>query len=229
MALRDVLVSDSQLKRMCRSRLRLRPSVETCTFSFSGYDAVRLASAVRRINLLRTDFCVVYVRGNDIFRPNTSPQEICNIKAFVLQLLRDVTFVVLVVKVLPRWFITADAEVSRSWLNRRHLLNRKLSATLKRMPSVFILNPDVSTDMLHRFLDASKLPKRHLFGADGYHLSGEGVKELAEILVRSLEKVYGPGILAPFSRVPTRHIINACHHCGTKGHVNGDCYEYCRP
>ncbi|XP_077498779.1 uncharacterized protein LOC144109887 [Amblyomma americanum] len=158
------------------------------TFSFSGYDAVRLASIVRRINLLRADFCVVYVGGNDISRPNTSPQEICdNIKALVLQLLRDVAPVVLVVKVLPRWFITADAEVSRSWLNRRHLLNRKLTVTLKRMPSVFILNPD------HRFLDARKLSKRHLFGADGYHLSaGEGVEELAEILVRSLEKVYGP-------------------------------------
>ncbi|XP_077498904.1 uncharacterized protein LOC144109975 isoform X2 [Amblyomma americanum] len=193
MALRDVLDGDSQLKRLCRSRLRLRPSVETCTFSFSGYDAVRLASAVRRINLLRADLCVVYVGGNDISRPNTSPQEICdNIKALVLQLLRDVAPVVLVVKVLPRWFITEDAE--------------------------------------HRFLDARKFPKRHLFGADGYHLSaGEGVEELAEILVRSLEKVYGPGIAAPFSRVPTRHMINACHHCGTKGHVNGDCYEYCRP
>ncbi|XP_077507099.1 uncharacterized protein LOC144116257 [Amblyomma americanum] len=225
MALRGVLVGDSQLKRLCRSRLRLRPSVETCTFSFSGYDAVRLASAVRRINLLRADFCVVYEGGNCISRPNTSPQEICdNIKALVLQLLRDMAPVVLVGKVLPRWFITADAEVSRTWLNRRHLLNRKLTATLKRMPSVFILNPG------HRFLDARKFPKRHLFGADGYHLSaGEGVEELAEILVRSLEKVYGPGILAPFSRVPTRHIINACHHCGTKGHVNGDCYEYCRP
>ncbi|XP_077512954.1 uncharacterized protein LOC144124143 [Amblyomma americanum] len=127
--------------------------------------------------------------------------------------------------VLPRWFITADAEASRRWLNRRHqLLNRRLTATLKRMPSVFILNPD------HRFLDAAKAPKKHLFAGDGYHLSaGEGVEELAEILVRSLEKVYGPGILASFSRVPTRHIIYACHHCGTKGHVNGDCYECCRP
>ncbi|XP_077485469.1 uncharacterized protein LOC144095678 [Amblyomma americanum] len=87
--------------------------------------------------------CIVHVGGNDISRPNTSPQEICdNIKALVLQLLRDVATVVLVVKVLPRWFITTDAEVSRSWLNRRHLLNRKLTATLKRMPSVFILNPD---------------------------------------------------------------------------------------
>ncbi|XP_077502537.1 uncharacterized protein LOC144113360 [Amblyomma americanum] len=51
--------------------------------------------------------------------------------------------------VVPCWFITADAKVSRRWLNRRHqLLNRKLTATVKRMPSVFILNPDVSTDML---------------------------------------------------------------------------------
>ncbi|XP_077501655.1 uncharacterized protein LOC144112701 isoform X1 [Amblyomma americanum] len=82
----------------------------------------------------------------------------------------------------------------------------------------------------HRFLGAAKAPKRHLFAGDGYHLSaGEGVEELAEILVRSLEKIHGPGILAPFSRVPTRHIIYACHHCGTKGHVNENRYEYCRP
>ncbi|XP_077493270.1 uncharacterized protein LOC144104248 [Amblyomma americanum] len=51
------------------------------------------------------------------------------------------------------------------------------------MPSVFILNPD------HCFLDAAKAPKKHLFAGDGYHLSaGEGLEELAEILVRSLEK-----------------------------------------
>ncbi|XP_077501656.1 uncharacterized protein LOC144112701 isoform X2 [Amblyomma americanum] len=85
-------------------------------------------------------------------------------------------------------------------------------------------------NMKHRFLGAAKAPKRHLFAGDGYHLSaGEGVEELAEILVRSLEKIHGPGILAPFSRVPTRHIIYACHHCGTKGHVNENRYEYCRP
>ncbi|XP_077506702.1 uncharacterized protein LOC144115943 [Amblyomma americanum] len=219
MAMRDVPVGNSQLKPLCRSRLRLCPSVETCTFSFGGYDAVHLASAVRRLNLKPADFVILYVGGNDLARPNASPQAICvNFKALVLLLLRDVAPVVLVAKVLPRCFASTDAEASR------RLLNRNLTAALKRMPCVGILNPD------HRFLDAMKAPKRHLFAADGYHLSAdEGIEELAEVFVRGLAKFYGAGILAPFSGAPARYIIHQCHQCGSKGHWHGDCYEYCRP
>ncbi|XP_077513186.1 uncharacterized protein LOC144124425 isoform X2 [Amblyomma americanum] len=189
MTVRGVLVGGSQVKRLCRSRLRLCPSVETCTFSFGGYDAVHLASAVRRLNLKPVDFVILYVGGNDLARPNASPQAICvNVKALVLLLLNGVAPVVLVAKVLPRCFASTDAEASL------RLLNRKLTAALKRMPCVGILNPD------HRFLDAVKAPKRHLFAADGYHLSaGEGIEELAEVFVRGLAKFYGAGILTPFS------------------------------
>ncbi|XP_077520922.1 uncharacterized protein LOC144132405 isoform X2 [Amblyomma americanum] len=99
--------------------------------------------------------------------------------------------VVLVAKVLPRCFASTDAEASL------RLLNRKLTAALKRMPCVGILNPD------HRLLDAMKAPKRHLFATDGHHLSaGEAIEELAEVFVRGLAKFYGAGILAPFSGAP---------------------------
>ncbi|XP_077520927.1 uncharacterized protein LOC144132405 isoform X5 [Amblyomma americanum] len=102
--------------------------------------------------------------------------------------------VVLVAKVLPRCFASTDAEASL------RLLNRKLTAALKRMPCVGILNPD------HRLLDAMKAPKRHLFATDGHHLSaGEAIEELAEVFVRGLAKFYGAGILAPFSGAPARN------------------------
>ncbi|XP_077501325.1 uncharacterized protein LOC144112340 [Amblyomma americanum] len=116
------------------------------------------------------------------------------------------------------------------------------------MPCVGILNPDRASanggvypqilicsypsksNFQHRFLDAMKAPKRHLFAADGYHLSaGEGIEELAEVFVRGLAKFYGAAILAPFSDAPARYIIHQCHQCGSKGHRHGDCYEYCRP
>ncbi|XP_075534071.1 uncharacterized protein LOC142567807 [Dermacentor variabilis] len=76
----------------------------------------------------RVDFAVLYVGGNDL-ESNMDPQEICDIKALIVQ--RDVAPVVLVFKVLPRCLEDADAEQK---MQKRRLLNRKLTATLKRMP-----------------------------------------------------------------------------------------------
>lgn len=84
-SLRGVIIGDSQLKFLNRSRLRLVDSIQTCTFSFGGYDAVRLARAVSDMRIEPVDFAVVYVGGNDL-DTNMDPQEICdNIKVSVLK------------------------------------------------------------------------------------------------------------------------------------------------
>ncbi|KAH6920028.1 hypothetical protein HPB50_028985 [Hyalomma asiaticum] len=131
------------MKFLCRSRLGLISSVETCTFSFGGFDAARLASAVLALGLQRVDFCVLYVGGNDLAKPNADPQEICdNIKELVLQLLRDVARLVYVFKVLPRSYHAEDTDAGRK-AHKQRLLNRKVTATLKRLPRVRILNAEV--------------------------------------------------------------------------------------
>lgn len=78
MPLRGVLVGDSQLKFMCRLRLRLLPFVETCTFSFGGHNAPRLSEAVSRLRCRPADFAVLYVGGNDLDRTGADPQRICD-------------------------------------------------------------------------------------------------------------------------------------------------------
>ncbi|XP_075557010.1 uncharacterized protein LOC142589226 isoform X1 [Dermacentor variabilis] len=83
----------------------------------------------------RVDFAVLYVGGNDL-ESNMDPQEICdNIKA----LINEMAPVVLVFKELPRCVEHADAEQK---MQNRRLLNRKLTATLKRMPCLRNLNPE---------------------------------------------------------------------------------------
>ncbi|XP_075547211.1 uncharacterized protein LOC142580207 isoform X1 [Dermacentor variabilis] len=85
----------------------------------------------------RVDFAVLYVGGNDL-ESNMDPQEICNnIKA----LINETAPVVLVFKELPRCVEHADAEQK---MQNRRLLNRKLTATLKRMPCLRNLNPELS-------------------------------------------------------------------------------------
>ncbi|KAH6926281.1 hypothetical protein HPB50_016373 [Hyalomma asiaticum] len=142
-SLRGVIIGDSQMKFLCHSRLRLAASVRTCTFSFAGFDATCLASAVSAIRLQHVDFCVLYVGGNDLANSDKDPQDICDsIKELVLQLHRDVARVVYVFKVLPRCYDTMDTDVGRK-THKQRLLNRKLTATLKRLSYVRILNAEL--------------------------------------------------------------------------------------
>ncbi|KAH6919631.1 hypothetical protein HPB50_029380 [Hyalomma asiaticum] len=143
-SLRGVIIGDSQMKFLCRSRLRLAASVRTCTFSFAGFEATRLASAVSAIRLQHVDFCVLYVGANDLANSDKDPQDICDsIKELVLQLHRDVARVVYVFKVLPRCYDTVDTDAGRK-THKQRLLNRKLTATLKRLSYVQILNAEQS-------------------------------------------------------------------------------------
>lgn len=67
-----------------------------------------------------------------------------------MQLQRDVAPVVLAFKVLPRCLDSGDAYAERK-MKKRLLLNRKLTATFKRMPCLRILNPEVSYFQRHAF------------------------------------------------------------------------------
>ncbi|XP_075529501.1 uncharacterized protein LOC142560956 [Dermacentor variabilis] len=221
-SLRGVIVGDSQVKFLNRSRLRLIESIKTCTFSFAGYNAVRLARAVSTMRFERVDFAVLYVGGNDL-ESNVDPQEICdNIKALVVRLQRDVAPVVLVFKVLPRCLEGADAEQK---MKKRRLLNRKLTATLKRMPCLRILNPE------HRFLNASKKPRRPMFADDGYHVHrGRGIDQLAKIVVNGLAQQFGHCVKSPARAEPgALYKAVKCCFCNTKGHKSYECMKFCRP
>ncbi|XP_075737580.1 uncharacterized protein LOC142777131 isoform X2 [Rhipicephalus microplus] len=131
-SLHNMVIGDSQVKFMCRSRLPLKGSVKTCTFSFAGYDAVRMAEAVSAMHFKRFDFAILYVGGNNLAYVNGEPQEICdNIEELLLQLQHNMAPIVYVFKVLPRCFNPEDADaVHRT--RKACLLNRKLTATLKR-------------------------------------------------------------------------------------------------
>ncbi|KAL3173150.1 hypothetical protein MRX96_012287 [Rhipicephalus microplus] len=143
-SLRGVVIGESQVKFMCRSRLPLKASVKTCTFSFARYDAVRMAEAVSAMHFQRVNFAILYVGGNDLVNVNAEPQEICdNIGKLVLQLQHDVAPIFYVFKALPRCFNPEDADVECKKKKAR-LLNRKLTATLKRWPCARILNAEVS-------------------------------------------------------------------------------------
>ncbi|KAL3190132.1 hypothetical protein MRX96_020449 [Rhipicephalus microplus] len=88
---RVVVIGDSQVKFMCRSRLPLKASVKTSTLSFAGYDAVRTAEAASAMHFQRVNFAILYIEGNDLVNFNAEPQEICNnIGKLVLQLQHDV-------------------------------------------------------------------------------------------------------------------------------------------
>ncbi|XP_075740649.1 uncharacterized protein LOC142786844 isoform X2 [Rhipicephalus microplus] len=98
----------------------------------------------------------------------------------VLQLQHDVAPIVYVFKVLPRCFNPEDADAERNKKKAR-LLNRTLTATLKRWSWVRILNAE------HRFLNNSREPRRAHFAFDGYHVDrARGINQLAKIIVTSL-------------------------------------------
>ncbi|KAL3186402.1 hypothetical protein MRX96_028114 [Rhipicephalus microplus] len=63
---------------MCRSRLPLKASVKTSTFSFAGYDAVRTAEAVSAMHFQCVNFAILYIGGNDLANVNAEPQEMCD-------------------------------------------------------------------------------------------------------------------------------------------------------
>ncbi|KAL3193780.1 hypothetical protein MRX96_000077 [Rhipicephalus microplus] len=129
----------------------------------------------------RVNFAILYVGGDDLANVNAEPQGICdNIGKLVLQLQHDVAPIVYVFKVLSRCFHPEDADAERNKKKAR-LLNRKLTATLERWPSVRILNAE------HRFLDYSKEPRRALFTFDGYNVDrARGINQLAKIIVAFL-------------------------------------------
>ncbi|KAL3189103.1 hypothetical protein MRX96_003240 [Rhipicephalus microplus] len=90
-SLRGVVIGESHVKFMCKSCLPLNASVKTCTFSFAGYDAVRIAEAVSAMHFQCVNFAILYVAGNDLANLTAEPQEICdNIGELVLQLQHDV-------------------------------------------------------------------------------------------------------------------------------------------
>ncbi|XP_077484989.1 uncharacterized protein LOC144095056 [Amblyomma americanum] len=215
--LRGVLVGDSQLKFLCSSRLRLSPVVRTCTFSFSGHDAISLAEIIPETCFRRADFVVLYVGGNDLDRGD-DPREIAShIKDLVLLLQENVASVVLVFKVLPRHF--DEPRKAQFEVRRRRQLNRRLSATLKRLSGVHILNPE------HRFLDASGKPMLSLFAADRYHVARDrGIDQMSKIIVAALVKIYGPGIASASRARPGEvYVVHRCRRCGAKGHKTDHC------
>ncbi|XP_077548568.1 uncharacterized protein LOC144161861 [Haemaphysalis longicornis] len=203
-----------------------------------------LSRAVSRTHFKRADFAVLYVGGNDLDKREADPSKICEditvrirnpcvfqvhkggndvtlfiLQALVVQLQRGVASAVFVFKVLPRCSASAVAE------SKRRALNRNLTRALKRMPDVFILNPE------HKFLDALKKPKRFLLAVDGYHLNRfGGIKEMAEIMVKALSRKYGRSILLPGRPVlHRRYKVCQCGRCRAKGHSTGDCVAYCSP
>ncbi|KAL1444026.1 hypothetical protein MTO96_030086 [Rhipicephalus appendiculatus] len=102
-------------KFMCRSFLPFKMSVETCTFSFSGFNAVRPAEAVSTMGFQQVGFAILYVGGNDLSHANVVPQEICDtIREVVLQLQHDVAPAVYVFKVLQRCYSPEDTDAVRN-------------------------------------------------------------------------------------------------------------------
>ncbi|KAL1477422.1 hypothetical protein MTO96_017485 [Rhipicephalus appendiculatus] len=91
MALRGVVLGDSQIKFLTRSCLRLSPSVDSCTFSFGGYNATRLSRAVGTMHFSRMDFAVAYVGGNNFSRFIADPQAISNNIKVVVQVFPQIS------------------------------------------------------------------------------------------------------------------------------------------
>ncbi|KAH7979515.1 hypothetical protein HPB49_009712 [Dermacentor silvarum] len=144
--------------------------------------------------------------------------------ALVVQLQRDVAPVVLAFKVLPRCLDSGDAYAERK-MKKRLLLNRKLTATFKRMPCLRILNPE------HRFLHASKKPRRAMFADDGYHVHrGRGIDQLGEIVVNALAQQFGHDVKSR-ARAEPGAVYKAvkCCYCNTKGHKSNECMKFCKP
>ncbi|XP_077535159.1 uncharacterized protein LOC144147018 isoform X2 [Haemaphysalis longicornis] len=155
-----------------------------------------------------------------MMRPRTIEFAGCiSLAALVVQLQRGVASAVFVFKVLPRCSASAVAE------SKRRTLNRNLTRALKRMPDVFILNPE------HKFMDSLEKPKRFLLAVDGYHLNRlGGIKEMAEIMVKALCRKYGRSILLPGRPIlHRRYKVCQCDRCRAKGHSTGECVAYCSP
>ncbi|KAL1444028.1 hypothetical protein MTO96_030087 [Rhipicephalus appendiculatus] len=92
----------------------------------------------------QVSFAVLYVGGNDLSHANVVPQEFCdNIRELVLQLQHHVAPAVYVFKVLQRCYSPEDTDAVRN-TQKACLLNRKLTATFKRLPCVRTLNAEVS-------------------------------------------------------------------------------------
>ncbi|XP_049272381.1 uncharacterized protein LOC125758760 [Rhipicephalus sanguineus] len=120
---------------------------------------------------------------------------------------------VYVFKVLPRCSSSEDAD-AECQIKKTRLLNRKLTATLERLPCVRILNAE------HRFLNSSKEPRRAFLAIDGYHVHrGQGIDQLAKIIVSSLARDFGPGVKShAHSELGICYRLLKCSHCNTKGH-----------
>ncbi|KAL1436474.1 hypothetical protein MTO96_049705 [Rhipicephalus appendiculatus] len=130
---------------------------------------------------------------------------------------------VYVFKVLPRCYSPEDTDAVRK-RQKACLLNRKLTATFKRLPCVRILNAE------HRFLNSAKEPRRGLFAYDGYHVSrGQGIDQLAKIIVSALARDFGPGIRSFGRSEPgVSYRVLKCSHCNTKGHQSCECSQFLR-
>ncbi|KAL3189840.1 hypothetical protein MRX96_020861 [Rhipicephalus microplus] len=92
---------------------------------------------------------------NDPAKVNAEPQEICDNIGLVLQLQHDVAPIVYVFRVLPRCFNHEDADAEHNKKKAR-LLNRKLTATLKRWPCVRIFNAVVSLRRLENAVPSGR-------------------------------------------------------------------------
>ncbi|XP_077491328.1 uncharacterized protein LOC144101962 [Amblyomma americanum] len=147
----------------------------------------------------------------------------CAFQDLVLLLQENVASVVLVFNVLPRHF--DEPRKAQFEDRRRRQLNRRLSATLKRLSGVHILNPE------HRFLDASGKPMLSLFAADRYHVARDrGIDQMSKIIVAALVKIYGPGIASVSRARPGEvYVVHRCRRCGVKGHKTNHCWAYCSP
>ncbi|KAH6921044.1 hypothetical protein HPB50_027967 [Hyalomma asiaticum] len=128
---------------------------------------------------------------------------------------------VYVFKVLPRCYHAEDTDAGRK-AHKQRLLNRKVTATLKRLPRVRILNAE------HRFLDAAKRPRRNFFAYDGYHVHRcQGINQLSKILVSSLVRDFGQEIKSSAHSEPgSRYRVLNCCHCTTKGHKSFECFSF---
>ncbi|KAH7985001.1 hypothetical protein HPB52_024380 [Rhipicephalus sanguineus] len=92
---------------------------------------------------------------------------------------------------------------------------RVSGVTAKRLPSkrVIVLSE-------HRFLNSSKEPRRAFLAIDGYHVHrGQGIDQLAKIIVSSLARDFGPGVKShAHSELGICYRLLKCSHCNTKGH-----------
>ncbi|XP_077501755.1 uncharacterized protein LOC144112813 [Amblyomma americanum] len=124
--------------------------------------------------------------------------------------------VVLVFKILQLHY--DDPHKVRFEDRRRRHLNRRLTATMKRLSGVHVLNHE------HRFLDASGEPMLSLFAAD------RGIDQMSKIIVAALVKIYGPGIASASRARPGEvYVVHRCRRCGAKGHKTDHCWAYCSP